>query len=159
MEVRIEAARERDLPLVLDLIKDLAEYEKLSHLMTATEETLRASLFGPRPAAEVLIAYADDEPAGFAVFFENFSTFLGVPGLYLEDLFVQPKWRRQGIGRRLLAYLAHIAVERGCGRFEWTVLDWNEPAIRFYKSIGAQAMDEWRLFRLTGPALRRLATS
>ena len=158
MTVRIVPATEGDVPLILRLILALAEYEKLAAAVTATEDTLHRSLFGPQKAAEVVLAYVDDEPAGFAVFFENFSTFLGVPGLYLEDLFVVPKWRRHGIGRRLLVHLARTAVERGCGRVEWTVLDWNEPAITFYRSIGARAMDDWTIYRLTGASLDALAT-
>jgi len=158
MTVRIVPATEGDVPLILRLIRALAEYEKLAAAVTATEDTLHRSLFGPQKAAEVVLAYVDDEPAGFAVFFENFSTFLGVPGLYLEDLFVVPKWRRHGIGRRLLVHLARTAVERGCGRVEWTVLDWNEPAITFYRSIGARAMDDWTIYRLTGASLDALAT-
>jgi GNAT superfamily N-acetyltransferase len=154
---RIVAATEHDVPLILRLIKGLAEYEKLSHEVAATEEQLRRTLFGPRPAAEVVIGYAGDEPAGFALFFSNYSTFLGKPGLYLEDLFVLPEWRAHGLGKRLLAHLATLAVERGCGRFEWSVLDWNEPAIGFYKKLGARPMDEWTVFRVTGDALRALA--
>ena len=157
-QFRVERGTERDLALILRLIKGLAEYEKLAHEVTATEAGLRESLFGERPSAEVLIGYAGPEPAGFAVFFQNFSTFLGQPGLYLEDLFVVPEWRAHGLGRQLLAHVARIAVERGCGRLEWSVLDWNEPAIRFYQGIGARAMDEWTVYRLTGDALRRLAS-
>jgi len=157
MEFRIEAASERDLPLILKLVKDLAEYEKLAHAVIATEEILRESLFRKR-AAEVLIGYAGDEPAGFAVFFQTFSTFLGVPGMYLEDIFVEPKWRRKGLGRQLLVYLARIANERGYGRVEWSVLDWNELAIGFYKALGAKPMDEWTVFRLSGESLRKLGT-
>ncbi len=156
--LRIEQATERDVPLILRLIKGLAEYEKLAHQMTATEDGLRQSLFGPRPAAEVVIGYAGDEPAGFALFFPNYSTFLGKPGLYLEDLFVLPEWRGQGFGRQFLAHLAALAVERGCGRLEWAVLDWNEPAIGFYKKLGAKPMHDWTIFRVTGDALRELAT-
>jgi GNAT superfamily N-acetyltransferase len=158
MEFRIEAASERDLPLILRLVKDLAEYEKLTHAVIATEEILRESLFRKR-VAEVLIGYAGDEPAGFAVFFQTFSTFLGVPGMYLEDIFVEPKWRRKGLGRQLLVRLARIADERGYGRVEWSVLDWNALAIGFYKALGAKPMAEWTVFRLTGESLRKLATS
>jgi len=154
----IEPATERDVPVVLRLIQGIAEYEKLSHEVLATEARLRASLFGPRPAAEAVIAYADAEPVGFAIFFHNFSTFLGQRGLYLEDLFVQPEWRKQGLGRRLMAHVAKVAVERGCGRMEWAVLDWNAPAIRFYQSLGARGMDEWTVHRLTGRDLEKLAT-
>ena len=158
MEFRIIPATERDLPLILKLIKDLAEYEKLAHAVVATEEILRDSLFRKR-VAEVVIGYAGDEPAGFAVFFQTFSTFLGVPGMYLEDIFVEPKWRRRGLGRQLLTRLAKIANDRGYGRVEWSVLDWNEPAINFYKALGAKPMDEWTVFRLTGESLKRLGTS
>ena len=156
-ELRIERATERDVPLIRRLIQGLAEYEKLAHEVTATEAGLRETLFGVRPAADVIIAYAGETPAGFALFFPNYSTFLGKPGLYLEDLFVLPEWRGHGIGRALLTQLARIAVERGCGRFEWSVLDWNEPAIGFYKSLGATLMDGWSIFRVTGDALATLA--
>jgi GNAT superfamily N-acetyltransferase len=155
MEFRIEPASQRDLPLILKLIKDLAEYEKLAHAVIATEESLRESLFRKR-VAEVLIGYAGDDPAGFAVFFQTFSTFLGVPGMYLEDIFVEPQWRRKGLGRQLLVHLARIANERGYGRVEWSVLDWNELAIGFYKALGAKPMDEWTVFRLSGESLRKL---
>lgn len=156
-EFHIEPATERDVPVILNFIKGLAEYEKLSHEVVATEASLRATLFGPRRTAEVIIGYAGTEPAGFAVFFHNYSTFLGRPGLYVEDLFVLPQWRGRGLGRRLLAYVADLAVKRGCGRLEWAVLDWNEPAIRFYQSLGARPMEEWTVYRLTGDALERLA--
>jgi GNAT superfamily N-acetyltransferase len=155
MDFRIAPATEDDLPVILELIKGLAEYEKLAHAVVASEETLRESLFGKR-AAEVVIGYAGDEPVGFAVFFQTFSTFLGVPGMYLEDIFVDPKWRRNGLGRQLLVHLARIANERGYGRLEWSVLDWNAPAISFYKALGAKPMDEWTVFRLTGASLRKL---
>jgi len=158
MEFRIIPATERDLPLILKLIKDLAEYERLAHAVVATEEILRDSLFRKR-VAEVVIGYAGDEPAGFAVFFQTFSTFLGVPGMYLEDIFVEPKWRRKGLGRQLLIHLAKIANDRGYGRVEWSVLNWNEPAINFYKALGAKPMDEWTVFRLTGESLKKLGTS
>ena len=158
MEFRIIPATERDLLLILKLIKDLAEYEKLAHAVVATEEILRDSLFRQR-VAEVVIGHAGDEPAGFAVFFQTFSTFLGVPGMYLEDIFVEPKWRRKGLGRQLLIHLAKIANDRGYGRVEWSVLDWNEPAINFYEALGAKPMDEWTVFRLTGESLRKLGTS
>jgi len=153
---RIEPATERDLPIILRLVKSLAEYEHLAHAVVATEATLRESLF-VRRAAEVVIGYAGDEPAGFAVFFPTFSTFLGIPGMYLEDLFVDPKFRRQGLGEALLARLARIAVERGCGRLEWSVLRWNELAIGFYEKLGARPMDDWVPYRLTGDSLRTLA--
>jgi GNAT superfamily N-acetyltransferase len=154
---RIEPARERDVPLILSLIKGLAEYEKLAHEVVATEERLRQSLFGPHPSAEVVIAYVDDEAVGFALFFHTYSTFLGQRGLYLEDLFVLPAWRGRGAGRALLTHLARIAAERGCGRFEWSVLDWNEPAINFYKNLGATPMHEWTIFRVAGDSLAALA--
>jgi GNAT superfamily N-acetyltransferase len=154
--LRIEPATERDVPLLLKLIKDLAEYERLSHAVSATEATLRESLFEKR-AAEAVIGYADDEPVGFALFFQTFSTFVGVPGMYLEDIFVAPAWRRRGFGKALLAHLAKIAVERGYGRVEWSVLDWNTPAIGFYTKIGARPLDEWTVYRLTGEALNDLA--
>jgi GNAT superfamily N-acetyltransferase len=157
--LRIERAIERDVPLILELIKGLAVYEKLAHEVTATEAGLRETLFGARPAAEVIVGYTGDTPVGFALFFPNYSTFLGKPGLYLEDLFVLPEWRGHGFGRRLLTRLATIAVERGCGRFEWSVLDWNEPAIGFYTSLGAKLMDGWSIFRVTGDALQKLATT
>ncbi len=155
--IRIASATEDQVPLILELIRGLAEYEKLAHEVVATEQSLRASLFGPRPDAEVVIGYVDDEPAGFALFFHNYSTFLGQRGLYLEDLFVKPAFRGGGVGRRLLQHLARLAVERGCGRFEWWVLDWNEPAIGFYQGLGARPMGDWTVYRLTGPALEALA--
>jgi GNAT superfamily N-acetyltransferase len=158
-EIRIERATSENVPLILRLIQGLAEYEKLAHEVSATEAGLRDTLFGARPAADVIIAYAGETPAGFALFFPSYSTFLGKPGLYLEDLFVLPEWRGHGIGRALLAQLARIAVERGCGRFEWSVLDWNEPAIGFYKSLGARMMDGWSIFRVTGDALTQLAAT
>jgi GNAT superfamily N-acetyltransferase len=156
MTFRIERATERDVPLILKFITDLAAYEQLSHAVVVTEATLRQSLFEKR-AAEVIIGYAGDEPAGFALFFQTFSTFVGQPGLYLEDLFVAPEWRRHGLGRALLSHLARIAIERGYGRVEWSVLDWNEPAIGFYKKLGARPMDEWTVFRLSGASIDRLA--
>ena len=155
--IRIAPATEAQVPLILEFIRGLAEYEKLAHEMVATEESLRRSLFGPRPDAEVVIASVDGQAAGFALYFHNYSTFLGRRGLYLEDLFVKPAFRGRGVGRELLRYLARLAVERGCGRFEWWVLDWNQPAIRFYESLGARAMSDWTIYRLTGPALEALA--
>jgi GNAT superfamily N-acetyltransferase len=156
-ELRIVPATERDLPLILSLVKSLAEYEKLSEEVVANEATLRDSLFAERPKAEVAIAYVGAVPTGFAVYFHNYSTFLGVAGLYLEDLFVKPEWRRRGIGRHLLRYVAELAVSRRCGRVEWSVLDWNAPAISFYRSVGARPMDNWTVYRLTGEALQRFA--
>ncbi len=153
----IDPATERDVPLILRLIKGLAEYEKLSHEVTATEDAIRASLFGERPDAEVVIARTASEPVAFALFFHTYSTFLAQRGLYLEDLFVVPEWRGLGAGRALLTYLARLAIDRHCGRLEWTVLDWNEPAIRFYRRLGAQSMDGWIINRVTGDALTRLA--
>jgi GNAT superfamily N-acetyltransferase len=158
-QFRIERATERDVPLIFSLIKALAEYERMSNEVVATEAGLRETLFGARPSAEVVIGYAGSEPAGFALFFHNYSTFLGKPGLYLEDLFVVPKFRGAGLGRALLTHLAKLAVERGCGRFEWSVLDWNEPAIGFYKKLGATPMNEWTIFRVTGDALNELAST
>lgn len=145
------------MPLILSFIKKLAEYEKLAHLVVTTEEILRETLFGARPYAEVVIGYYKTEPVGFALFFHNFSTFLGQPGIYLEDLFVDAEQRGKGFGKALLVYLAKLALERGCGRLEWSVLDWNEPSINFYKSLGAVPLNEWTIFRLTGDALDSLA--
>lgn len=153
----IQPATEADVPVVLGLIKALAEYERLASEVVATEASIRDSLFGPRRTAAALIARVGDEPVGFAVWFYSYSTFLGRPGLHLEDLFVQPAWRGRGFGRALLRHLASMAVERGCGRMEWAVLDWNELAIGFYKKLGAKAMDEWTTFRLTGESLKRVA--
>ncbi|HET7040887.1 MAG TPA: GNAT family N-acetyltransferase [Gemmatimonadales bacterium] len=153
----IRPATRGDVPLVLDLIRGLAEYEKLAHECVATEARLTETLFGARPQAEVLIASADGAAAGFALFFPNYSTFLARQGIYLEDLFVKPEFRGRGIGKALLARLAQLAVERGCGRLEWSVLDWNVDAIRFYQSLGAKAMDDWTVYRVTGEALGRLA--
>ena len=155
--IEIRAAVEADVPLILEFIRGLAEYERLAHEVVATEDGLRHWLFGARPAAEVVFAEWEGEPAGFALFFHNFSTFLGRPGVYLEDLFVNPAHRGRGIGRALLAHLARLAMERGCGRLEWSVLDWNEDAIRFYRSLGALPMDEWTVFRVTDDALTALA--
>jgi GNAT superfamily N-acetyltransferase len=155
--VSIVPAIEADIPVILDMIRGLAEYEKLSHLVIATEERLRKTLFSAHPAAEVLLGYYENECAGMALFFQNYSTFLAQPGLYLEDLFVKPQLRGKGVGLALLKRLARTAVERDCGRVEWEVLDWNEPSIGFYKSLGAVPMDEWTRFRLTGTSLKRLA--
>lgn len=146
-----------DVPVILTLIRGLAEYERLAHEVVATEELLRETLFGARPVAEVILAFSDEEPAGFALFFHNYSTFLARPGIYLEDLFVFPRFRGRGLGRILLARLARIAVDRGCGRLEWSVLDWNVDAIRFYRSMGAEPMSEWTVQRVTGEALHALA--
>jgi GNAT superfamily N-acetyltransferase len=157
-EIRIRNATRADVALTLAFIRELAEYEKLSHEAVADEAGLAAQLFGPTPRAEVLIAEVGGEPAGFALFFHNFSTFVGKPGLYLEDLFVRPAFRGLGLGKRLMIRLAQIAIERDCGRFEWSVLDWNTPAIEFYRSLGAVGMDEWTVQRVGGEALRALAT-
>jgi len=148
-----------DVPIILQLIRDLATYERAPSEVAATEEQLVDVLFGERPVAEVLLAFEDEMPIGFAVFFHNFSTWVGRPGLYLEDLFVKPEARGKGYGRALLIHLAKIARDRGCGRMEWAVLDWNEPAIRFYKKIGAVPMKEWRIFRLTTDGIAKLAQS
>lgn len=156
-DLAISPAQPADVPLVLALIHGLAEYEKLGHEVVATEDKLMRSLFGGRPAAEALIARYQGSPAGFALYFHNFSTFLGQPGLYLEDLFVKPEFRGHGIGRAMLVYLAGLAVERGCGRFEWAVLDWNRPARDFYESLGAKPMSDWIIHRVSGEALTRLA--
>ena len=155
--VTIRPATREDVPVILELIRGLAEYERLAEECVATEARLAETLFGARPQAEVIIASADGVPAGFALFFHNYSTFLARQGIYLEDLFVKPDFRGRGIGKQLLVHLAKLAVERGCGRLEWSVLDWNEDAIRFYESLGAKAMDEWTVYRVTGPALARLA--
>ena len=154
--IDIRPARPEDAPVVLQFIRELAAYEKLSDQVTANEAAVRETLFGARPAAESLIAQLDGAPAGFAIFFSNYSTFLAKPGLYLEDLFVKPELRRRGVGRALFSHLARLAVERQCGRFEWSVLDWNEPAIAFYRSLGAVPLSDWTVFRLTGEALNRL---
>jgi len=155
----IRAAARADIPVLLDLIRGLAEYEKLSHLVAADEALLERELFAPAGSVEAILGFAGGVAVGFAVYFHNFSTFLGRRGLYLEDLFVLPGYRGRGYGRALLLHVARIAHERGCGRFEWMALDWNEPAIRFYKALGAAEMPEWRLFRVTGEALARLAAT
>ena len=157
--VTIRPASLEDVPLVLEFIRDLARYERLEHEVSASEAQLRAALFGDRRHAEVVFACDDGAPVGFALFFHNFSTFKGQPGIYLEDLFVRPEARGRGVGKRLLAYLARTAVDRHCARLEWAVLDWNEPSIGFYRSLGAVPMDEWTTFRLTGDALTLLAGS
>ena len=155
--VRIEPATPADVPLILAFVRELAEYERSADKVVADEESLRESLFGERSVAEARIAYVGREPAGMALFFHNFSTWTGLRGLYLEDLYVRPEMRGRGVGRRLLAHLARTARERDCARFEWAVLNWNEPAIGFYRSLGAVPMDEWQIYRLTGDALDRLA--
>jgi GNAT superfamily N-acetyltransferase len=158
-EFTIRPAHSEDVPVVLQLIRDLATYERAPNEVTATEEQLVDVLFGERPAAEVLLAFEAQSPVGFAVFFYNFSTWLGRPGLYLEDLFVKPDKRGNGYGRALLIELAKIARDRQCGRMEWAVLDWNEPAIKFYRALGAKPMHEWTVFRLTRDGIARLADS
>ncbi len=157
--IHLRAATAADAPLILALIGELADYERLRHEAVATEADLLGHLFGLRPAAEVVIAEYDGEASGFALFFRSFSTFLGKPGLYLEDLFVRPALRGHGIGKALMVHLARLAVARGCGRFEWSVLDWNAPAIGFYRRLGAIGMDGWTVQRLDGQALRALAES
>ena len=157
LAISLRPAAREDVPVVVRLIRALAEYERLSPECFADEAALLSHLFGPRPYAEVLIAQVDGEPAGFALFFHNYSTFLTKPGIYLEDLFVVPHRRGLGLGKRLLAALAGLAVERGCGRLEWSVLKWNAPAIGFYERLGAVPMEEWQVYRLTGEPLLALA--
>jgi GNAT superfamily N-acetyltransferase len=154
----IRPAAPADVPTIARLIRELAEYERLSHAVVLDEDRLAGHLFGPRPYCEVLIAEEAGEAVGFALFFHNYSTFLGLPGIYLEDLFVRPEHRGSGHGKALLTALARLAVERGCGRLEWAVLNWNEPAIGFYLALGAKKMDEWTVYRLSGEALSSLAS-
>jgi GNAT superfamily N-acetyltransferase len=156
-EFTLKAAVEADVPLILSFIKGLADYERLAHEMVASEDLLRQHLFGERPMAEVIIGYLAGEPVGFALFFHTFSTFLGRPGLYLEDLFIKPEFRGRGLGRLMLAFLAQQAQARNCGRLEWSVLDWNEPAINFYQALGAEPLADWTMHRVAGAALARLA--
>ena len=156
MTLAIRSATRADLPLIADLIRALADYEKLAHEVRFDDATLGAKLFGERPYAEVVIGEVDGVPQGFALFFHNFSTFEGKPGIYLEDLFVRPEARGAGLGKALLAHLARLCVERDCARLEWSVLDWNAPAIGFYQSLGARMMDEWTVMRVDGPALAQL---
>jgi GNAT superfamily N-acetyltransferase len=156
-DIQIQSATEADVPLILKLIKALAEYERLGQEVAATEDMIRESFFGPAPHAKAVIARIGGDAVGFAIWFSTYSTFLSKPGIYLEDLFVLPDWRGKGVGRALLRHLARIAVEQGCGRIEWSVLDWNETAIRFYRNIGARAMNEWTVYRLTGDAIARVA--
>jgi len=153
----IRPASEADVPVIYSFIKKLAAYEKLTHEVVATEVLLRETLFGSLRTAEVAIGYCEEKPVGFVLFFHNYSTFLGRPGLYIEDLFVDEPYRRRGFGRALLLYVAQLANERRCGRLEWAVLHWNEPAINFYKKLGAVAMNEWTIYRVTGEALSKLA--
>ena len=157
--ISISAAAPDDVPVILAFIRGLAEYEKLAHACVATEDTLRRTLFGERPAAEVLIARSDDTPVGFALFFQSYSTFLAKPGIYLEDLFVLPEYRGRGAGKALLVRIAEVARERDCGRLEWSVLDWNAPAIEFYRRLGARVMPDWRICRMTAAEFERLADS
>lgn len=156
MSSTIRPVTPADLPLIAQLIRDLADYEKLGHAVRFDEATLGEHLFGPRPMAEVLIAEQDGQGQGFALFFHNFSTFEGKPGIYLEDLYVRPQARGTGLGKALLRRLAALAVERGCARLEWSVLDWNAPSIAFYRSLGARMMDEWRIMRVDGAALQQM---
>jgi GNAT superfamily N-acetyltransferase len=158
VRVEIRPAVEADLPLILRFIRELAEYERLADQVKATEDGLRESLFGDAAMAEVVFAMVGDAAGGFALFFHNYSTFLGRPGIYLEDLYVRPELRGRGVGRALLAHLARLAIERGCGRLEWSVLDWNETALAFYRSIGAKPVEGWTVHRIAGDALDRLAT-
>lgn len=159
MTLAIRSATPSDLPLIAQFIRDLADYEKLAHEVRFDEAKLAANLFGPRPHAEVIIGEIDGAPQGFALFFHNFSTFEGRPGIYLEDLFVRPEARGSGLGKALLGHLAKLCVIRDCARLEWSVLDWNEPSIGFYKSLGAKLMDEWTVMRVDGDALTKLANS
>jgi GNAT superfamily N-acetyltransferase len=156
-DISIRAVREHEVDLVLTFIRELAEYERLADQVTATRDDIHKALFGPRPYAEAVLGCIDGEPCGFALFFHNFSTFLGKPGLYLEDLYVRPVARGRGLGSHMLAWLARLALERGCGRFEWAVLDWNEPALKVYRGLGARAADDWTMYRVTGKALADLA--
>ena len=155
--VTLRPAAPGDIPLILELIGELADYERLAHEVKADAQRMHDHLFGPRPYAEVLIGEVDGQAQGFALFFHNYSTWLSQPGIYLEDLYVRPAARGAGLGKALLTELARLAVERGCGRLEWSVLDWNEPAIGFYRSLGARPQDEWTVYRLAGDALRELA--
>ena len=156
--MHLRSATRDDCALILSLIRELAEFEKLLHEVATDQATLAEHLFGTQPRAEVLIAEVDGQTAGFALYFHNFSTFLGKPGLYLEDLYIRPAFRGRGYGRRIMQALARIAVDRGCGRFEWWVLDWNHPAVEFYRSLGAEAMSDWTVQRVSGTALLALAT-
>ena len=156
--IKIARAEPSDAPVILALIRELAEFERLLDQVTATEEGIRESLFGSQPRAEVLLARVADEVAGFALYFHNYSTFVGKHGMYLEDLFVRPRFRGSGCGRELLRQLAALALQRGCGRLEWAVLDWNQRAIEFYRKLGAVPMDEWTVYRLSGEALVRIGT-
>jgi GNAT superfamily N-acetyltransferase len=157
MKIEIRSAVEQDVPAILGFIRELADYEKLSDQCVATESLLRQNLFGPHRAAEMLLGSLDGAPVGFALFFATFSTFVGKPGIYLEDLYVQPHARGQGVGKAMLKAVARIAAQRNCGRLEWSVLDWNEPSIGFYKKLGAVPMDDWTVYRVAGDTLNQLA--
>ena len=157
--LKIRTATKADVPIILSFIKRLADYEHLSHEVVATEDILRETLFGRQRTAEVVIGYFQKKPVGFVLFFRNYSTFLGRPGLYIEDLFIDEAYRRRGFGRALLLHVARLAKDRGCGRLEWSVLDWNEPAIHFYKRLGAVPMSEWTVFRVTGETFDRLGSA
>ncbi len=156
-KIALRFATPADTGLILEFIHKLAQYEKLAHEVVATEELLGDALFGKRPVAEAVLAHHADTPAGFALFFSNFSSYLGRPGIHIEDLFVEPGLRGKGVAKRLVRFIARLAVERGCGRLEWGVLDWDDPAARLYRDFGAEALSEWSVFRLSGPALERLA--
>jgi GNAT superfamily N-acetyltransferase len=156
---RIRPATSEDVPVILELVRGLADYERLSHLVSATEDGVRDALFGEHPGAEVVLAFEGETVVGFAVYFHNFSTFLGCKGLWLEDLFVKPQHRRRGYGKALLLHVARIAHQRGCGRFEWAALDWNTPAWEFYRALGAVPLEDWTMFRVTGETLEKLARS
>ena len=158
-KLRIKQATEEDIPLLLSFIKKIAEYEKLEHEVVTTEEILMESLFGEKPSAEVIFGYLDGEPVAYAVYFYNFSTFIGKKGLYLEDLFVLPELRGKGVGKKMLLYLIQKASDEKCGRMEWAVLDWNELAISFYKSLGAKPMDEWSVFRMDEETIKKIVSS
>ncbi len=158
MEVVVRPAARADVPQLMEFIRELAEYERLAHLVEITEELLAKALFGERPAAEALVAESGGEAVGWALFFTNFSTFKGLPGLYIEDIYVRPQFRGRGAGKALLTEVARLAVKRGCGRVEWAVLDWNTPSIEFYKGLGAVPLDEWTMYRLTGESLQRLGS-
>jgi len=156
-DIEVQPATDADVPLILQLIKALAEYERLAHEVVATEAMVRESFFGAAPHAQAVIARIDGDAVGLMIWFSTYSTFLSRPGIYLEDLFVLPAWRGKGVGKALLRHLARLALDRGCGRIEWSVLDWNETAIRFYRGIGARPMDEWTVYRMTGDAIKQLA--
>jgi GNAT superfamily N-acetyltransferase len=157
--LRIEAAVEKDIPLLLAFVRELAEFEKRAHEVVATEALLRENFFGPKKCADGVIGYLNDTPVATGIYFYTFSTFLGRPSLYVEDVYVRPEFRSRGFGKQIFIHLAQVAAERGCGRMEWSVLDWNQKAIDFYERLGAQPINEWKKYRLTGPALSHLAAS